>query len=104
METKETQPYIEQKLSEVRVKKYQPNSWVDIREQIMGIEEAAFEHTGYGEGMMRSLFEDERNLNYLLKNFDGKIIGYTQALIKRDSAHIVNTAIAPEHQGKRLCC
>jgi ribosomal protein S18 acetylase RimI-like enzyme len=97
---KETQPNIEHKSPEIRVEKYESNSWADIRESIMAIEDAVFNQTGYGEGMMESLFENKDNLNYLLKNTDGKIIGYTQALIRGNSAYIMNTAITPEHQGK----
>ncbi len=99
-EFQETQPNIEQNPPEIRVEKYSPNSWTDVREQIMAVEDEAFNHTGYEEGMMKSLFEDDHNLNYLLKNADGKIIGYTQVNVHGESAYIMNTAIAPEHQGK----
>jgi len=99
-EFKESQPNIEQSPAEVKVEKYEANSWIGIREQIMAIEDATFNNTGYGEGMMENLFEDQNNLNYLLKDSDGKIIGYTQALIDGDSAYIMNTAIKPEYQGK----
>ncbi len=100
MKFEEKQPNNEQKSAEVKIEKYQPKSWMDIREQIMSIEDAAFNSAGFGERMMEGLFEDERNINYLLKDSEEKIIGYTQVCVRGDTAYIMNTAIAPEYQGK----
>ena len=49
------------------------------------------------------IFEDERNLNYILKDPQGdKVIGYVSVMFQsnNETAHIMNVAIVPEHQGK----
>jgi ribosomal protein S18 acetylase RimI-like enzyme len=50
---------------------------------------------------MEDIFENPRNLNYLLKDFTTeKIVGYTCASVHGDGAYIMNTAISKEWQNR----
>ena len=85
------------------VEQYEVGSWESVKDSIMSIENKSFGGSGFGEDMMKGIFEDENNLNYILKDSQAnKVIGYVSVMLQSDgkSAYIMNTAIAPEHQGK----
>lgn len=87
--------------SNVIVEKYKVGSWEQAKEEIMNIENEAFDGKGYGNGFMNMIFESDIYLNYLLKDLRiNKIVGYTSVSVGEDEAYIMNTAIASKYRGK----
>ncbi len=78
--------------------------WDEGREQLMKVEESAFEGKGFDEGWQHNLVTDPKNTTIILRDSKTRtIIGYTNAQPAGfDTAYITSTAILPEYQGKGL--
>lgn len=99
--TDHEKPISQEQVKPVVAEQYALGSWDALQEELMDIEDKAFNGRGFSLGEMKWLFEDDRAVNYLLKNNQtGKIIGYTSVQLNGDTAYIANTAIIPTEQHK----
>lgn len=73
--------------------------WSNFKEQIMEIEEKAFEGKGYSEEGLESEFNQEGSIVITIKQ-GPVIIGYTLALpVNEETMYVSSTAIHPDYQG-----
>jgi GNAT superfamily N-acetyltransferase len=76
------------------------SEWSDIEEEIMEIEQHAFEGKGYTKELMKSLCNNPENITIFLKDGE-KIVGYSVAEKRSDETlYVSSTALLPSHQGK----
>jgi len=92
---------------------FTPQNWDSIEQDLLRIEDLAFEGKGYSEEIFRKDFARPEAIIVILRSPDHKIIGYSYALPvnieeperedeKNETANIDSTAILPEFQGKGL--
>src|SRR3990167_7285726 len=77
-------------------------SWQEIREEILELEDECFSDKTFPEEELESIFANPDSIIVLLKK-KGKIIGFSSALPDRDmegAVYIDTTEIHPDEQGK----
>ena len=80
--------------------------WEDVKDEVWGIENSAFNGKGFTEERLKTDFEKRENTVFLIRNPEGKLIGYGYGMPDPDetdkSARIESIAILPEYQGHGL--
>ena len=79
------------------------NSWEDVREAILRLEEECFPGGGFEEEYLKENFENPKSIVVLLKS-EGKIIGFSYAIPDEDvegAVYIDTTEILPDEQNKK---
>lgn len=77
-------------------------SWDDVKDDIMRLEELCFPGHGLGEEYLKEKFEDQESIIVLLKKGE-KLIGFSYTTPdenSENSAYIDTTEIEPDEQGK----
>lgn len=88
---------------------FHPDDWESIADDVVEIEEECFSgKLGPGqrkhvESWRRDTFTDPGNLVILLRQQDGRLVGFTYAELNEEGpAHVKVTAVHPEFQGQKL--
>jgi GNAT superfamily N-acetyltransferase len=95
--------------------------WEWIRDEILELERAIFKEDAFEEEMLTEAFQDRDNIVLIMRDENGRAIGYTWATPAQktyeveadydvfagrtasvDTAYIYNTGLRPEYQGKGL--